>query len=290
MRLATFAYRNTVRIGVVDNNTLLSPDPAAGTPATMLELIAGGESALARFFTAAQVAQPLPVDHVRLLAPIPQPARNIMCLGFNYVEHVQETAGSTVDARAIPEHPVVFTKNTTSVVGPGAQVPCHPDITSELDWEVELAVVIGSGGRAIREPDALDHVFGYTVINDLSARDLQVRHQQFFLGKSLDGSCPMGPWLVTRDEISDPQNLNLRCRVNGEIKQNSNTQHMVFDVATIIARLSRGMTLQPGDIIATGTPSGVGFTREPPEFLRPGDTVACEIDGIGTLVNSLVAG
>ncbi|HCV21687.1 MAG TPA: 5-carboxymethyl-2-hydroxymuconate isomerase, partial [Gammaproteobacteria bacterium] len=141
-----------------------------------------------------------------------------------------------------------------------------------------------------REPDALDHVFGYTVSNDLAARDLQVRHQQFFLGKSLDGSCPMGPWLVTRDEISDPQNLNLRCRVNGEIKQNSNTQHMVFDVATIIARLSRGMTLQPGDIIATGTPSGVGFTREPPEFLRPGDTVACEIDGIGMLTNSLVAG
>jgi 2-keto-4-pentenoate hydratase/2-oxohepta-3-ene-1,7-dioic acid hydratase in catechol pathway len=150
---------------------------------------------------------------------------------------------------------------------------------------VELGVIIGTGGKTISGKKALKHVFGYTIINDLSARDLQFRHKQFFLGKSLDGTCPMGPWIVTADEIPDPQNLKLRCRVNGVLKQDSNTRHMIFDIPAIIETLSLGMTLEPGDIISTGTPSGVGFARTPPEFLKPGDTLECEIEGIGVLRN-----
>ncbi|CAG0911759.1 unnamed protein product, partial [Cyprideis torosa] len=153
----------------------------------------------------------------------------------------------------------------------------------ELDWEVELGVVIGKSGKKISESEALDHVFGYTIINDISARDIQMNHKQFFLGKSIDGSCPMGPYIVTADEVNDPQKLEMYCRVNGKVKQQSNTRHMIFDVASVITWLSRGMSLESGDVIATGTPGGVGFVREPPEFLRPGDVVECEIESLGCL-------
>ncbi|MEK7697802.1 MAG: fumarylacetoacetate hydrolase family protein, partial [Pseudomonadota bacterium] len=187
----------------------------------------------------------------------------------------------------LPEYPVVFTKSPTSVTGPGSVVPAHVSVTHELDWEVELGVVISAGGRAIPRAQALSHVFGYTVINDLSARDLQFRHKQWFLGKSLDGFCPMGPAIVTADEIPDPQRLKLFCRVNGVAKQDSSTAQMIFDVATIIETLSRAMTLEPGDVIATGTPAGVGFARQPPEFLKAGDTVECEIENIGVLRNRI---
>jgi len=189
----------------------------------------------------------------------------------------------------LPEHPIVFTKAVGSVSGPYSDVPLDPDVSGELDWEVELAIVIGRKVKRAGRDEALSHVFGYTVVNDLSARDLQFRHKQYFIGKSLDGACPMGPVIVTADEIPDPQDLALRSWVNGELKQDSNTRHQIFDCADIIHRLSQGMTLYPGDIIATGTPEGVGFARRPPEFLQAGDVVECEVAGIGRLRNRIIA-
>ncbi|MDH3637420.1 MAG: fumarylacetoacetate hydrolase family protein [Gammaproteobacteria bacterium] len=227
-------------------------------------------------------------EHVKIIAPIARPRKNIMCLGWNYAEHVTESAAATEREVELPEHPVVFTKSVTSVTGPESEVLHDPAVTAKLDWEVELGVIIGIGGKGIRAENALDHVFGYTVINDLSARDLQFRHKQFFLGKSLDATCPMGPYIVTADEISDPQNLNLKSWVNGELKQDSNTRHQIFDIRRVIATLSLGMTLEPGDIIATGTPSGVGFARTPPEFLTAGDVVECEVENIGRIQNPIV--
>jgi 2-keto-4-pentenoate hydratase/2-oxohepta-3-ene-1,7-dioic acid hydratase in catechol pathway len=290
VRLVTFAENAQTRVGLVNgNDVLILPTE---WPGSLLELIEAGPETWQRLKAEApplarSVAR-RPLDTVALCAPIPRPRKNIMCIGWNYAEHVSESAVASKREDNVPTDPVVFTKNVTSVAGPNEEIPAHTGVTSELDWEVELGVVIGIGGRAIPRERALAHVFGYTVINDLSARDLQFRHKQFFLGKSLDGACPMGPMIVTADEVPDPQNLLLRCRVNGVLKQDSTTRHMIFDVATLISVLSRGMTLEPGDIIATGTPSGVGFARKPPEFLRAGDVVECEIDGIGRLQNRLV--
>ena len=191
-------------------------------------------------------------------------------------------------AAELPQHPIVFTKNLTSMNSPGGDIPCHAGVTTQLDWEVELAVVIGVGGRGIAREHALRHVFGYSVINDVTARDLQFRHKQYFIGKSLDGTCPMGPVIVTADDIPDPQALDLKSWVNGALKQSSNTRQQIFTVAELIHVLSRGMLLEPGDIISTGTPSGVGFARKPPEFLRPGDVVECEVENIGRLKNKVV--
>ena len=229
----------------------------------------------------------LPLASVELLAPIPVPRKNIMCLGFNYAEHAKESLAAHNRDIKFPDDPIVFTKSVSSINAPYADIPLDETVSTELDWEVELAVVIGKGGRSIQASDALNHVFGYSIINDVSARDLQFRHKQYFLGKSLDGACPMGPWIVTADELGDPQALQLSCRVNGELKQQSTTVNMIFKVATIIEVLSRGMTLQPGDIIATGTPSGVGFARTPPEFLQAGDVVECEIENIGVIRNTV---
>ena len=258
----------------------------------MLELVQQGPTAWARLRTdlpgVEAGATRLALSSATLAAPIPLPRKNIMCLGWNYADHAKESAGATGKAAELPEHPVVFTKNITTVNAPYGDIPAHTDVTDQLDWDVELGVIIGIGGRKIERDRALDHVFGDTVINDISARDLQCRHKQFFLGKSLDGACPMGPVIVTADEIPDPQQLALRCWVNGALKQSSSTRHQIFDVAATISILSRGMTLEPGDIIATGTPSGVGFARTPPEFLRSGDVVECEIDGIGRLRNRIV--
>lgn len=229
------------------------------------------------------------LSEVQLTSPIPRPARNIMCLGLNYSEHAQETAALRNRSAAGPEYPIFFTKATTSMNGPYGTIVIDPAVSSEIDWEVELGVIIGKGGKNISEQDALSHVFGYTVINDVTARDLQNQHKQYFKGKSLDGSCPTGPWIITADEIADPQNLRLQLRVNGVTKQDSNTSQMIFSVRQIIAILSAGMTLEAGDIIATGTPSGVGFARKPPEFLHPGDVVEAEVEGIGVIRNPVVS-
>lgn len=287
MRLLTCRHNGVERLGIAIDEYVGLLSTRKGWPQTMLGLIEGGPDKWSNLANqpADAIDEKLLLSSIDLLAPIPRPRKNIMCLGWNYAEHVREAAGTSGRDTEIPEHPVVFTKNITSVNCPEGDIPWDPEMTSQLDWEVELAVIIGVGGRKIPIAEALNHVFGYTVINDVSARDVQFRHRQFFLGKSIDGTCPMGPAIVTADEIPDPQALDLRTWVNGELKQSSSTRFQIFDVATTISILSRGMPLEPGDIISTGTPSGVGFARTPPEFLRPGDLVECEVQGIGRLRN-----
>jgi 2-keto-4-pentenoate hydratase/2-oxohepta-3-ene-1,7-dioic acid hydratase in catechol pathway len=257
-------------------------------PNSMLECIKLGEmfvdhvSKLAAIFMS-QKDLHIPIDSVNLLAPIPRPEKNIFCVGKNYEEHAIEM-GSAAD---IPEHPMVFTKAPTSVVGHNAQVLAHSEITNQLDYEGELAVVIGKQGYGISREEALDYVFGFTILNDITARDIQEKHKQFFLGKSLDTTCPIGPWIVHHSAINDPNNLNIQTYVNGELRQNSNTSNFIFDIQEIISVLSRGMTLEPGDIIATGTPAGVGKGFKPPRYLKSGDIIKIEIEKIGSLQNTI---
>ena len=258
-------------------------------PFNMLALIHFGERELSalqshdeRF---AGERRALALAGLRLRAPIPHPIRNIVCVGLNYAEHVAES--QSAGGGGAPQHPVFFTKPPQTVIGPDDEIPWHEHVTRAVDWEVELAVIIGRQGRDIPEAEALDYVFGYTVANDVTARDLQARHQQWYKGKGLDGYCPLGPAIVTADEIRDPQQLDISLRVNGIEKQRSNTKHMIFGVARLIAEWSAGMTLLPGDILLTGTPSGIGATRQPPEFLRPGDVVEAEVERIGVLRNTV---
>jgi 2-keto-4-pentenoate hydratase/2-oxohepta-3-ene-1,7-dioic acid hydratase in catechol pathway len=230
----------------------------------------------------------------RLLAPIPCPRRNIFCVGKNYHEHAAEFAQSGFDTSAAkgetaPAFPVIFTKAPSTVVGDGDSVERFGHVTEQLDYEAELAVVIGKPGRGIAPADALGHVWGYTIVNDVTARDLQQKHRQWFLGKSMDTFCPMGPWIVTADEVGDPAKLGVKCWVNGELRQDANTRDLIFDIPTIIATLSAGMTLLPGDIIATGTPAGVGIGFKPPRFLNASDIMKITIDKLGTLTNMVAA-
>ncbi len=280
MRLATFLYHNTPSLGIVRGDGIV---PVPGL--SMLDVIAAGETALADLSKIERPPVPIVVKH--LLAPIPEPRRNIMCLGLNYAEHAKESAQARGREAKTPTHPIFFTKATNTVNGPYAAVPFDAAVSAQIDWEAELGVVIGQRGKNIPQAEAMSYVFGYTVVNDVSARDVQFNHGQFFKGKSLDGACPMGPWIVTADEIPDPHALAIRCRVNGVTKQEANTGMMIFKIPTIIEILSRGMTLEVGDVIATGTPSGVGFARTPPEFLRPGDVVECEIEKIGVIRNQV---
>lgn len=286
MRLVTFASDFGVLAGVLEGDRIL---PLAGLD--VLSIIEMGPAGLerARALAAEAAGHALPYDPAMLLAPIPNPRRNIFCLGKNYAEHAIEMQRAGNQPAKLPEVPIFFTKATTTVNGPFADIPFFPQVSTRIDWEVELAVVIGKAGINIPCAQAMEHVFGYTVINDISARDLQSRHQQYFKGKSLDGSCPMGPAIVTADEVPDPHALGLRCRVNGVLKQESTTGKMIFDIPACIESLSRGMTLLPGDVIATGTPSGVGNARTPPEYLEPGDVVESEVDGVGLIRNTIRA-
>jgi 2-keto-4-pentenoate hydratase/2-oxohepta-3-ene-1,7-dioic acid hydratase in catechol pathway len=221
-------------------------------------------------------------------APIPRPRKNVLCVGWNYLEHFEEGERIRQSGQELPKKPVFFTKAPTAVNGPLGDIPCDPALSDKFDWEVELGVVIGKAGKNITEENALDHVFGYTVVNDVSVRDVQRAHGgQWFKGKSFDGTCPMGPYIATKDEI-DHDNLQLTCHVNGVVKQNSNTRYMYFKIPRLIAELSRGMTLEAGDIISTGTPEGVGFARTPPEYLKPGDILETEIAGLGYMRNRMV--
>jgi 2-keto-4-pentenoate hydratase/2-oxohepta-3-ene-1,7-dioic acid hydratase in catechol pathway len=279
MRLVTFRQGAESHVGVLQGQNVL---PVGGQKRmTMLDLIEANDEEV--IYDLVSLSQPIPLQEVEIRAPIPRPHQNIICLGRNYREHADEMQRAGRDALTAP---TFFTKAVTSVIGPYDEIPFDSAITSELDWEVELAVVIGSRARNVAAGDALRCVFGYSVLNDISARDLQYGHGgQFFYGKSLDGSCPIGPCIVTADEIPDPHNLPISLRVNGETKQSSNTSSMILDVAGIIEQLSLVMTLLPGQMIATGTPPGVGYAREPKEFLQPGDVMESEIEGIGVLRN-----
>ena len=310
MRLVTYRKGSSKpRVGALLNDAVLDLGALAadlarergavrrgrGFPKTMLELIQGGpevlalarealshgEAVLKRDGVAALTDRKLgaPADKIRLEAPIPRPARNVFCLGRNYKEHAAERGAEA------PPHPVYFTKAPETVVAPNAKV-IHHAITKELDYEVELTVVIGTAGRDIPREQALQHVFGYTIINDVTARDLQKKHQQWFKGKSLDTFCPMGPVLVTADELPDPQALAISLRVNGQLRQSSHTSKMIFPVAQCIEVLSQGMTLLPGDIIATGTPEGVGAASG--NFLKAGDRIEAEVESIGILASKVV--
>lgn len=227
-------------------------------------------------------------NQAKLLAPIPTPRKNVVMLGINYREHVEEGARARELEIKYPEWPVYFTKPATSVIGQMGKVVNHK-VTTKLDWEVELAVVIGKKGRDIPKDKAYDYIFGYTVCLDMTARELQRQHGQWFKGKSLDTFCPMGPWIVHKSALPDPQQVRLICRVNGEVMQDGNTRDMIFDIRTIIENFSAGITLEPGDMISTGTPSGVGFARVPPVFLKPGDKVEGDVEGIGVLEVEIVA-
>ena len=301
MRLLTFepGRGGTPRIGVLlaDERVLDVGDAARRArqrlpfdPGDMLSLVASGRAGLAalRKLVRTGSGKGREMAKLRLLAPIPRPRKNVFCVGWNYLEHFEEGAKARPHVQDMPAHPAFFTKAPTTVNGPYDPIPLHADVTEKLDWEVELGLVIGRGGRNIAEADAMKHVYGYMVVNDVSAREVQRQHgQQWFKGKSLDGTCPMGPWIVTADEVPDPQALRVTCRVNGVAKQDSNTRHMYFRIPRIIAELSAGLTLEPGDLISTGTPAGVGHARTPPEFMRAGDLLETEVEGIGTLRNRI---
>ncbi|MDQ0217566.1 FAA hydrolase family protein [Peribacillus cavernae] len=263
-------------------------DSAVSIPTTLMECIQEGESFVEKAEKLYQWS--LSIDDASLFiaeedlqweAPIPRPAKNIFCVGKNYAEHAIEL-GSEAD---IPENIMLFSKAPTTVIAHKSTIPNHQDVTDELDYEGELAVVIGKKGRVIKREEALDYVFGYTIINDVTARDLQARHKQYLLGKSLDGTCPMGPYIVHKSVVANPNQLQIQTKVNDEVRQKSSTEQFIFPVEEIIAVISKGMTLEPGDIIATGTPAGVGKGFNPPKFLHPGDTVEITVEKVGTLVN-----
>jgi 2-keto-4-pentenoate hydratase/2-oxohepta-3-ene-1,7-dioic acid hydratase in catechol pathway len=285
MKLVTYRQDRQQRIGAVRQDQIIDLSKVAPD---MLSLIEAGWPALAQARELIEAgANPIALEAVTLLAPIPLPRRNVMCLGQNYREHAQEMAEIRQEER---KPPTFFTKATHAVNGPYADIPFEASVSAQIDWEAELGVVVGRSGKSVPIAQALDYVFGYVALNDVSARDLQYQTSQYFIGKSLDGACPMGPWIVTADEIPNPQNLHITCRVNGVTKQDGYTRQMIYSVADIISILSHSMTLDAGDLIATGTPSGVGYARKPQEFLKPGDVVEVEIEKIGLLRNRVGAG
>ena len=287
MNLLTYDHHGHPTPGLVRGEAIVDLSPVAPD---LLTLIDGGAAALARVRALAKTASDaLPLAGARLLAPIPTPRRNVICLGKNYAEHARESYEARGEQVVATEYPVIFTKATTTISGPYDDIAIDDAVSAQMDYEVELAFIIGRPTRRANRAEALAAVFGYTVLNDVTARDLQNLHKQFHIGKSLDGCCPIGPWIVTADAVADPHALRITCRVNGELRQDSAGEVMTFDIPAIIEILSRTMTLLPGDIIATGTPSGVGFARKPPVFLRPGDVVESDIAGIGTLRNRFVA-
>jgi 2-keto-4-pentenoate hydratase/2-oxohepta-3-ene-1,7-dioic acid hydratase in catechol pathway len=287
VKLVTYQHNGQAKVGAWREDGIVDLSAVAPDMLTLIEMgpdgLAQAQAQLESGATAVAVAE------VTLLAPIPNPRRNILCLGLNYAAHADESNRVKGFELELPKFPVIFNKATTCMNGPYDDIPYNSEVSTNIDWEVELAVVIGRSGKNISREAAMDYVFGYTIMNDVSARDLQRDHKQFFKGKSLDGSAPMGPYLVTADSLTDPHNLHLTSRVNGVTKQDSNTRHMIFDIPSTIYHMSRGMTLLVGDIIATGTPDGVGFARTPPEFLSPGDVVECEVEGIGTIRNRIGA-
>ena len=295
MRLATFDAGRGPRVGIVSADETLVPvaDLIPEAPEDMVGVIAAGDALHERLRGVASRAQGgAKVATVRLLAPIPRPPRDVLCVGWNYSEHFAEGARLRAETAApgqqeVPEYPALFSKNPATVTGPDSPVWFPAPHSEQLDWECELAVIIGRPGLDLAEAGALSHVFGYTCANDVSVRDVQRRHGgQWFKGKNFDTHLPLGPWIVTADEL-DPSALRIQTRVNGVVKQDSNTKFMVFKLPRLLKEFSAGCRLEAGDILITGTPAGVGFARKPPEFMNIGDTVEVEIEGIGVLRNTV---
>ncbi|MDQ0246563.1 2-keto-4-pentenoate hydratase/2-oxohepta-3-ene-1,7-dioic acid hydratase in catechol pathway [Bacillus fengqiuensis] len=297
MKFVTVSYKERVLIGMLIDNRIVDICKAeeklfhtSSIPCSMIELVEHYDEISEKLAAIHMWGQEAPkgeavysVEEIKWLAPIPRPRKNIFCVGKNYADHAIEM-GSAAD---IPAHLMLFSKAPTSVTGHEEDVLAHQQVTTELDYEGELAVIIGKTCKNIKEEEAMDHVFGYTLINDVTARDLQERHKQFLLGKSLDTSCPMGPAIVHQSAIENPGSLQIETRVNGEVRQKENTEQFIFGVANIIATIAKGTTLEPGDIIATGTPAGVGKGFNPPRFLKPGDIMEVTIEEIGTLRNTV---
>lgn len=287
-----FASLKNGKLAIVVKDRVIPARELPGDwPEEMAGLLSAGETpALGLWKAAVELASSRPgifplLGDTDLAAPLPRPRRNIICVGKNYAEHVNEVRATALGGDALPDKPIFFTKATTAVVGPADEIPAHRDLTSCLDYEGEIAVIISTGGRAIKARQAWEHVFGITAINDVSARDLQTAHRQWFLGKSLDGAAPMGPTILHVSALPALEEIHLETRVNGEIRQRGNPAQLIFDIPKLISVLSRGMSLLPGDIIATGTPKGVGAGFDPPRFLQPGDLVEVELSGVGCLRN-----
>ena len=292
MKLATFVARGRDRVGVVDTDRGVVTDISSLVPSGgLLAAIESWDTLRPRLEAELDGLPSEPLSSTRLRAPIPEPRRNVFCVGKNYRDHVAEFGRSGYDTPSrsedLPDRPIIFSKATTSVTGPFDDVDPHHGVTSELDYEGELGVIIGRGGRGICRAEAFEHVWGYTVIDDVTARDLQRDHKQWLLGKSLDTHCPMGPYAVTADEVGDVQTLEVETVVNGQRRQLAPVKDLIFDIAELIATISAGITLLPGDILATGTPAGVGIGFDPPRFLTSGDVVEVSITGIGTLRNRI---
>jgi 2-keto-4-pentenoate hydratase/2-oxohepta-3-ene-1,7-dioic acid hydratase in catechol pathway len=294
MRIATFSHAGREGVGIVETDSVLDLAAASkgSAPTSVRELVAGGDAALKQAREALAAAKGdkslwRPLGDVRLLAPIPRPHKNVFCVGRNYKLHIEEGARARGVEPSYPKVPEFFSKPPTAVRGHEDEVSASQSVTKQFDYEVELAIVIGKTCRDVKKGEARGVVFGYTVLNDFTARDLQRAHGQWFKGKSLDTTCPIGPWIVTADEFGDPAGHRITLRVNGETRQDSNTRDMLFDVDAIIESLSAGLTLEAGDIICTGTPSGVGMGLEPQVWLQDGDVVEAEIEGIGILRNTV---
>ncbi len=289
MKFVSFQYGERETYGVERDGEILELAGVHDLPKDLLQGIEEGDGFFRKVETVLEENEgdlrSFTHEEVKWLSPIPKVKRNIMCVGKNYRDHAIEMGGE----QDIPKEIMIFTKATNTVIGHKETVLHHGEMTEELDYEGELAIIIGKKGKGITPQEAMDYVFGYSILNDITARDLQKKHGQFFIGKSLDTTCPIGPYLVTKDEVQDPQNLAVTTKVNGEIRQSSNTSAMIFTIPMIISTLSSGMTLEPGDIIATGTPAGVGKGFKPPRFLRKGDKVEVEIESIGILTNQLQA-
>lgn len=295
MYFCVFEHNGSIMLGgtadpertEVINLTDAWPTGTEAAPRDVAELARMGDAglAIASHLLKSGIAG-ISTDELHLLAPIPRPSKNIFCVGRNYRDHIIEgNIAQGRPANTFPEHIEFFTKAPTTVIGHGASIPLYANLTSMLDYEAELAIVIGAGGKDIKPENALDAVFGYTIINDVTGRDLQRRHGQWFKGKTLDRTCPMGPWVAHKSVVPDANALDIRLWVNGELRQHSNTSTMIFNVPSVLNQLSAGLTLEPGDVIATGTPSGVGYAMQPPQPLQDGDTVTIEIQSIGRLEN-----
>jgi 2-keto-4-pentenoate hydratase/2-oxohepta-3-ene-1,7-dioic acid hydratase in catechol pathway len=279
MRYVTFLHQGSSRVGLLRGGEIHPFAASVGTMREYIGLSAGGRDALR---TEATVL----LADATLLAPV-RPLKNVFAVGRNYLGHAEEVARARGTELKLPTVPTFFTKAPTAISDPEATLHLSPELSPQYDWEAELAVVIGQRCRDVSEERALSVIFGYMCLNDVTARDLQREHQQWFKGKSLDETCPIGPWIVGADELADPGNLDIALRVNGETKQHANTSQLIFSIPKIIASLSAGLTLEPGDVIATGTPDGVGFARTPPEFLKDGDVVEVDIGGVGVLRNTI---